>query len=140
LQLPLNQLLGTTGEVDEDVVEAATSLSLLGGQPDGLDVHRVERPGDLAHFFPGVHRHRIHGRLAGAIGAAELLGGLRQPPVGDLEGGGAQGTQRLQQRAHHDDEQRDGEQQQRDDGGAIPERLVPRSVATRHCVLSQLAQ
>ena len=53
LQLALDQGLAAPGEVDEHGVDVGLQRGLLGGQPDGLAVHRVERARHLADLVAG---------------------------------------------------------------------------------------
>jgi hypothetical protein len=113
-QLALDQRLRAPRQVDEDRVERRPETGLLGGQAHRLLVHLVERPGDLADLLAGGDRRRDD-RGVGRLALAQAADGLREPPLGDVEGGAAQQAQRAQQRAGDEEDHRgagqEGEQQ-----------------------------
>ena len=59
LQLALHQPLAAAGEVDEHARVLRPQAGLLGGQPQRLLLHRVERAGHLAHLVQRGDRHRL---------------------------------------------------------------------------------
>ena len=64
---PVDQDLGTAGQVDEHRRDGGPQRGLLGGGPDGLQVDRVERLGHLAELVPAADRQRF-GDLLGDLG------------------------------------------------------------------------
>ncbi len=59
LQLALDQRLAAAREVDEHRADAGLQGGLVGGEPDRLPVHRVERAGHLADLVAAGERHRV---------------------------------------------------------------------------------
>ena len=53
---PVDQDLGTTGQVHEHRRDGRPEGGLLGGGADGLEVDRVERLGHLTELVPAAHR------------------------------------------------------------------------------------
>ena len=61
LQLPLDQRLAASRQVDEHAADAALQRRLVGRELEGLAVHGVEGPGDLADLVARVQRDGLDG-------------------------------------------------------------------------------
>ena len=92
--------LAAAGEVDEHAADVGLQRGLLGGEPHGLPVHRVERAGHLADLVAGADRDRLDGDIR-RLACAHALDRLREPPLGDVERRAAQQPQRPDQRPRH---------------------------------------
>jgi hypothetical protein len=126
-QLPLHQALAAPGQVDEDVVDVRAEQGLLARQPDGLGVHRVERPRHLADLLVGVDADRFDRHLVLRVaGVLHPLDGLRQPALGDVERGGAQAAQRPDHRPGHQHQHGHGQHDREDDRQDVQRRVAAR--------------
>src|SRR6266540_3827393 len=125
LELPLDQALAASSQVDEHRVDRAAHPGLLGGEAYGAVVHRDERLRHLTDLVLAADRGGGHLAGIGPVARTQPLDRLRQPVLGHVKRLDPQRSQRSghrppdrprgQQRHHQDEQDHAG-----DRDGALP--------------------
>ncbi len=127
-ELHVDQVLALPGDAQDHLLEAAPGVGQFDGGVHGGALRRVERLGDLAEFVAAVVQRRGRRLHVDLLAPLQPRHHVRQPLLGQAQGGQPQPAQPPRQRARdapgHADAQEQGDEPAGAEGGGRDQQLA----------------